>query len=48
MKNVKFVIYQEGSQFVAQCINVDVSSFGDTIDEARHNIHEAVELYMED
>ncbi len=48
MKNIKYVIYQEGEQFVSQCLNVDVASFGATIDEARKNIHEAVELYMED
>ena len=33
---------------MAQCLNVDVSSFGKTYEEAVKNIQEAVELYMED
>ena len=48
MKNFKYVVYQEGKHYVSQCLNVDVSSFGDTIDEAISNLKEAVELYMED
>jgi len=47
-RNIKYVIYKEGDYFVAQCLNVEVSSFGDTIEEAIKNIHEAVELYFED
>jgi len=39
--------YQEGEYYVAQCLNVDVSSFGETIDEAISNLKEAVELYDE-
>jgi predicted RNase H-like HicB family nuclease len=42
------VIWKEGKYFVAQCLNVDVSSFGKTYEEAVKNIKEAVELYMED
>jgi predicted RNase H-like HicB family nuclease len=48
MRDIKFVVYQEGNQFTAQCLNVDVASCGDTIDEAIFNIKEAVELYFED
>ena len=33
--------------YVSQCLNVNVSSFGDTIDEAVNNLKEAVELYFE-
>lgn len=47
-KNIKYVIYREGDYFVAQCLNVEVSSFGKTIEEATENIKEAVELYFED
>ena len=32
---------------VAQCLNVDVSSFGATREEAIANLKEAVELYFE-
>jgi predicted RNase H-like HicB family nuclease len=42
------VVYQEGKYFVAQCLNVDVSSFGETEQEALTNLQEALELYLED
>lgn len=42
------VVYQEGKYYVAQCLNVDVSSFGETYDEAVANLQEALELYLED
>jgi len=45
---MKYVIYLEGKYYVAQCLNVDVSSFGDTIEQARANLREALELYYED
>ena len=44
---LKYIIYREGKYFVAQCLNVDVSSFGKTIEEAQKNIKEALELYFE-
>jgi predicted RNase H-like HicB family nuclease len=44
---LKYIIYREGKYFVAQCLNVDVSSFGETIEEAQKNIKEALELYFE-
>lgn len=42
------VVYREGQHYVAQCLNVDVSSFGDTEAEALANLQEALELYFED
>ena len=48
MKNLKFVVYREDKYFVSQCLNVEVSSFGDTIDEAIENLKEAVDLYFEE
>jgi predicted RNase H-like HicB family nuclease len=48
MKQIKYIVYQEGKYFVSQCLNVEVSSFGETIDEAIRNLKEAVELYFED
>jgi len=41
-------LYREGKHFVSQCLNVDVSSFGETIDEAITKLKEAVDLYLED
>ncbi|SEM32709.1 hypothetical protein SAMN04489760_110102 [Syntrophus gentianae] len=48
MKSLKYVIYREEEFFVAQCLNVDVSSFGSTIEEAIANLKDAVALYLED
>lgn len=48
MKNFKFVVYREDEYYVSQCLNVDVSSFGETIDEAIRNLREAIELYFEE
>jgi predicted RNase H-like HicB family nuclease len=47
-RTIEVVIYQEDDQWVAQALNVDVSSFGDTVEEARAAIQEALELYFED
>ncbi len=42
------VVWKEGEYFVAQCLNVEVSSFGDTKEEALQNLDEALALYFED
>ena len=50
MKTLEFksVVYKEGKYYVAQCLNVDVSSFGESEKEALANLKEALELYFED
>ena len=48
MRAIKYCVYKEPPYYVAQCLNVDVSSFGDTNEEAVENLKEAVELYFED
>ncbi len=50
MKQVVYqsVVYKEGNYYVAQCLNVDVSSFGKSEKEALTNLQEALELYLED
>ncbi|MDY0133167.1 MAG: type II toxin-antitoxin system HicB family antitoxin [Desulforegulaceae bacterium] len=48
MKNIKYVIYKEGEYYISQCLNVDVASFGESIDEAVVSLKEAVELFFED
>ena len=40
-------IVREGSGFVAQCLEIDVASQGDSPEEALRNLHEALELYSE-
>ena len=47
MKEISFVVWKEDTYFVSKCLNVEVSSFGNTIDEAVSNLKEAVELYFE-
>ena len=50
MKKLRFknVVWQEGKYYVAQCLNVDVSSFGESKKEALANLNEALGLYFED
>lgn len=42
------VISREDDRYIAQCLEVDVSSFGDTLDEALAMITEALELWFEE
>jgi predicted RNase H-like HicB family nuclease len=41
-------IFQEGDLYVGLCPELNVSSFGETIEEARHSLHEAVEAFIEE
>ena len=34
LKEIDFILWQEGKYYVAQCLNIEVSSFGETVDEA--------------
>ncbi len=47
-ENLQNIVWKEGDQYVALCLNVDVSSCGDTRDEAIENLNEALELYFEE
>ena len=49
MKKIPFtsVVWREGNYYVAQCLNVDVSSFGKTKVLALKNLKEALSLYLE-
>jgi predicted RNase H-like HicB family nuclease len=47
MREIAYCVYREEEFHVAQCLNVDVSSFGATRVEAIANLKEAVELYFE-
>ena len=42
------IIRKGEKQFVALCPEVDVVSQGYTVEEALHNLREAVELYIEE
>jgi predicted RNase H-like HicB family nuclease len=41
-------VTREGKLFVARCLQVEVTSQGETIEEALDNLREALELYFED
>ena len=46
--NFTNVVFKEGDVYVAQSLNVDISSFGATKNEALINLREALELFFED
>jgi predicted RNase H-like HicB family nuclease len=41
------IIEREGDGYVALCPELDVASQGDSIEEARGNLKEAIQLFME-
>jgi predicted RNase H-like HicB family nuclease len=41
------IIEREGNGYVALCPELDIASQGDTIQEARENLREALELFFE-
>ncbi len=48
MRKIHYTLHREDSDFVAQCLDYDVSSFGSSEEEALANLKDAVELYLED
>lgn len=50
MQQIKFdgIIFKEGETFIAYSPKLDVSSCGNTIDEARENLKIAVRLFLEE
>lgn len=50
MSHIEFdaIIFQEGNAYVAHCPELDVSSCGKDIDEARRNLKTAVRLFIEE
>jgi predicted RNase H-like HicB family nuclease len=41
------IIEREGDGCVALCPELDIASQGETIEEARHNLREALELFFD-
>ena len=41
------IIEREGSGYVALCPQLDIASQGDSIEQARENLKEALELFFE-
>ena len=48
MMHFDVVITKQGKQYSSWCPQLDIASCGATIEEARRNLKEAIELYLED
>ena len=46
-KKLTAIIEREGDGYVALCPELDIASQGDTVDGARKNLKEALELFFE-
>ncbi|HET9308346.1 MAG TPA: type II toxin-antitoxin system HicB family antitoxin [Candidatus Sulfotelmatobacter sp.] len=47
MQQLTAIIEREGDGYVGLCPELDIASQGDTIETARKNLQEAVELFFE-
>ena len=47
LKQLTAIIEREGNGYVSLCPQLDIASQGDTIEEARENLREALELFFE-
>ena len=47
IKNLTGIIEREGNGYVALCPELDIASQGESIEEARRNLLEALELFFE-
>lgn len=45
---LKNIVWKKGNFYVAQCLNVEVSSFGDTKEDALKTLQDTLDLYFED
>jgi len=50
MKKIELTsaVWREGKYYIAQCLDIDIASFGGTKEIALENLKEAIELYLED
>jgi predicted RNase H-like HicB family nuclease len=46
-RDIPVLFYREDQRWIAQAVGVEVSSFGDTFEDATAAITEALELYFE-
>ena len=47
MRKLTAIIEKEGDGYTALCPELDIASQGDTVQEARDNLREALELFFE-
>lgn len=48
MTKLKITFYKEGEQFISYCPALDLSTAGDTFEEAKKNFEEAVAIFFEE
>ena len=50
MKNLKITIefWREGELYIANCPELDILAQGYSLDEARKNLHEVIEIHFEE
>jgi len=46
-QKITAIIEQEGDGYVSLCPELDIASQGDTVEQAKDNLKEAVELFLE-
>lgn len=46
-RNFTAIIEKEDNMYVALCPELDIASQGDSVEEARQNLKEAIELFLE-
>jgi len=46
-QNLRAIIEREGDGYISLCPELDLASQGDNIEEARQNLIEALELFLE-
>ena len=46
-RHLTAIIEREGKGYIALCPELDIASQGDTVDQARNNLKEALELFFE-
>lgn len=46
-KILKYIVYKENEYYISQCLDIDISSFGNTFQEAIDNLQEALLLFFE-
>jgi predicted RNase H-like HicB family nuclease len=47
IKNFTAIIEKEGDGYVALCPELDIASQGNTVEKAKVNLHEGIELFFE-
>lgn len=47
IKQLTCIIEREGDSYVSLCPQIDIASQGDSVEEARSNLIEAIELFFE-